>query len=53
MRIMSDKSIAKDEVQALVDETISQFDKKVKLMKYLTLASCWVSITTLLVVIFK
>lgn len=53
MRIMSDKSITKDEVQDLVDETISQFDKKVKLMKYLTLASCWVSITTLLVVLFK
>ena len=53
MRIMSDKSITKDEVKALVDGAISQFDKKVKLMKYLTLASCWVSITTLLVVLFK
>lgn len=53
MRIMSDKNITKDEVQALVDEAVSQFEKKIKVMKYVTLASCWVSITTLVVVFFK
>lgn len=53
MRIMSDKNITKEEVQALVDEAISKFDTKIKTMKYVTLAACWVSITTLVVLFFR
>lgn len=57
MRIMSDKTITKDEVWAAISDAAVEIEakceKRAKVLMYVTLASCWVSISTLVYVLFK
>lgn len=53
MRILSDKVITKEEVNQAVSEVEQKFEKKFKQMVYIAIASCWVSITTLVTLFLK
>ena len=53
MRIMSDKAITKEEVTQAITEVEQKFEKKFKQMVYIAIASCWVSISTLVFLLIK